>query len=104
MSKLWRTIVLTGVVVAALVAPSAASATITQIFGSVSCATQTATATVGQRWCGTSAGTTVPSFDGTPIDVTMAFPAEAAPDGNYPVVGIYHGWGGSKIVPSRRND
>jgi hypothetical protein len=100
MSKLWRTIVLTGVVVAALVAPSAASATIMQIFGSVSCATQTATATAGQRWCGTSAGTTVPSFDGTPIDVTMAFPAESAPDGNYPVVGIYHGWGGSKIVPS----
>ena len=100
MSKYWRTVVLTGVVVAALVAPSAASATITQIFGSVSCATQTATATVGQRWCGTSAGTTVPSFDGTPIDVTMAFPAEAAPDGNYPVVGIYHGWGGSKILPS----
>jgi hypothetical protein len=100
MSKLWRTIVLTGVVAAALIVPSVASATITQIFGSVSCATQTATATAGQRWCGTSGGTTVPSFDGTPIDVTAAFPAEAAPDNNYPVVGIYHGWGGTKITPS----
>jgi hypothetical protein len=100
MPKFWKTLVLAGVILGALIAPSMASATITQIFGSVSCATQTATATAGQRWCGTSAGTTVPSFDGTPIDVTMAFPAESGADNNYPVVGIYHGWGGTKITPS----
>ncbi|MHB8242407.1 MAG: acetylxylan esterase [Solirubrobacteraceae bacterium] len=88
------------VVVGVMVAPSAASATITQVFGSIPCTTQTAVATAGQRWCGASAGTTVPSFDGTPIDIAMAFPAESGADNNYPVIGIYHGWGGSKIVPS----
>ena len=99
MTKRFKLLVLLGVLVGLMV-PAAANATITQIFGSVSCATQTATATAGQRWCGTASGTTVPSFDGTPIDVTMAFPAESGPDNNYPVVGIYHGWGGTKITPS----
>jgi hypothetical protein len=87
-------------VVAGLMVPAAANATITQIFGSVSCTTQTTGAQTGQRWCGTSAGTTVASFDGTPIDVAMAFPVESGSDNNYPVVGIYHGWGGSKVTPS----
>ncbi len=57
-------------------------------------------ATAGQRWCGNSAGTTVPVWDGTPIDVSVAFPAAIGSDNNYPVVGIYHGWGGIKITPS----
>ena len=56
--------------------------------------------TIGQRWCGNSAGTTVPSWDGTPIDVSVAFPPATGADNNYPVVGIYHGWGGTKITPS----
>ncbi len=99
MSKRFKLLVL-ACVLAGLMVPAAANATISQIFGSVSCATQGAGATAGQRWCGTSSGTTVASFDGTPIDVAMAFPAESAPDNNYPVVGIYHGWGGTKITPS----
>jgi hypothetical protein len=99
MSKRFKLLVL-ACVLAGLMVPAAANATITQIFGSISCATQPSGATAGQRWCGTSSGTTVPSFDGTPIDVAMAFPAEGSPDNNYPVVGIYHGWGGSKITPS----
>ena len=45
----------------------------------------------------TRAGTTVPTWDGTPIDVAVAFPAATGSDNNYPVVGIYHGWGGTKI-------
>ena len=34
-----------------------------------------------------------------PIDAAVAFPPEPAtgPDGPYPVIGIYHGWGGSKL-------
>jgi hypothetical protein len=41
----------------------------------------------------------VHSFDGAPIDVNVTLPAEPAtgPDGNYPLVGIFHGWGGSKL-------
>src|SRR4051794_25759207 len=42
-----------------------------------------------------------PTCDGPPIDVWVASPPAPAsgPDGPYPVIGLYHGWGGSKIVP-----
>jgi predicted acyl esterase len=42
---------------------------------------------------------TVPTFDGVPIDVNVALPPEPAssPDGPYPLVMAFHGWGGSKI-------
>jgi len=71
------------------------------------------TGTVGQRWCGSlpasattglsaalpPARSTVKTFDGVPLDVNVAFPPDPAPadDGPYPVVGMYHGYGGSKI-------
>jgi Acetyl xylan esterase (AXE1) len=99
-SKRFKLLVFASLLLGLLLVPAAANATITSIFGSIPCTTQTATATVGQRWCGASSGTTVSSFDGTPIDVAMAFPAESGSDNNYPVVGIYHGWGGTKITPS----
>ena len=100
MSKLRKLFALSAVVVGLLVVPSVASATISSVFGTITCTTQPSGATAGQRWCGASSNTTTPSFDGTPIDVAMAFPVESGPDNNYPVVGIYHGWGGSKITPS----
>jgi hypothetical protein len=100
MSKLRKLFALSVVVVGMLVVPSVASATISSIFGTITCTTQPSGATAGQRWCGASANTTTPSFDGTPIDVAMAFPVESGSDNNYPVVGIYHGWGGSKVTPS----
>jgi Acetyl xylan esterase (AXE1) len=99
MSKLRKMFALSAVVVGLLVVPSVASATISSVFGTIPCTVQTG-ANAGQRWCGEKAGATVPSFDGTPIDVAMAFPAESGSDNNYPVIGIYHGWGGSKITPS----
>ena len=39
------------------------------------------------------------TFDGAPIDVNVAFPPTPAsgPDGNFPIVGVFHGWGGSKF-------
>jgi hypothetical protein len=83
-----------------LAAPSAANATISSVFGTVTCTEQISGATAGQRWCGNSAGTTVSSFDGTPIDVAVGFPVATGSDKNYPLVGIYHGWGGTKITPS----
>ncbi len=100
MSKRWKMLALFSFVVLGLLAPSVASATITQVFGSVTCTTQTTGASAGQRWCGNSTGTTVPSWDGTPIDVSVGFPAATGSDDNYPLVGIYHGWGSSKILPS----
>jgi hypothetical protein len=41
----------------------------------------------------------VRSFDGVPVDVDVAFPPAPAQgaDGNYPMVGVFPGWGGSKI-------
>ncbi len=92
-----RKLVVLSVVILGLAAPSAASASITSVFGTVTCETQGS----GQRWCGNSEGTSVPSWDGTPIDVSVAFPPASGPDNNYPVVGIYHGYGGTKIKPSK---
>jgi hypothetical protein len=100
MSKLWRAIVLVGGLAAVLVVPAAANAAIGSVFGTVTCTEQTTGATTGQRFCGNSAGSTVSSFDGTPIDVAVGFPVASGEDKNYPVVGIFHGWGGSKITPS----
>jgi hypothetical protein len=83
---------------AGLLVPPAADAAIPSVMGgAVSCTVQAN----GQRFCGTGAAT-VASFDGVPIDVSVAFPPAPAsgPDGPYPVIGIYHGWGGSKIVPT----
>jgi hypothetical protein len=94
-----RLLLLSGVI-AALLVPSVASATITSVFGTVSCTTQTSGETAGQRWCGSTAGTTVPSWDGTKIDVSVAFPPATGADDDYPVIGIYHGWGSTKILPS----
>ncbi len=99
MSKRLKLLIL-ACVLAGLMVPAAANATITQVFGSVTCTTQPSGATAGQRWCGNTSNTTVASFDGTPIDISVGLPVEASPDNNYPVVGIYHGWGGTKITPS----
>jgi hypothetical protein len=101
MSKLRRLLVLSLVVAGLLAIPAVASATITEVFGtSVKCTTQASGATAGQRWCPNSGAATVPVWDGTPIDVSVAFPVATESDKNYPVVGIYHGWGGTKITPS----
>ncbi len=100
MSKLLKAFVLSGVIVGLLAIPAAASATITSVFGSVTCTTQGAGASEGQRWCGNTAGTTVPTWDGTPIDVSVAFPPATGADNDYPVVGVYHAWGSTKILPS----
>ena len=32
-----------------------------------------------------------------PLDVNVGFPPEAGSDAGWPVVGIYHGWGGTKL-------
>lgn len=78
----------------------------TSVFdGGVSCTTQSGGASDGQTWCGTGqhnqnadVRSTVESFDGVPIDVNVAFPDEAEHGtGPYPLVYIFHGYGGGKI-------
>src|ERR1700720_1146543 len=86
------------VVLGLLAVPPVAGAAISEVFGtSVKCTTQPSGASAGQRWCPSSGAATVPVWDGTPIDVSVAFPVASGSDSNYPVVGIYHGWGGTKI-------
>lgn len=114
-----RKFVVSIVAVAALaIAPAAnADAGISEVMGGdLQCATVTAEGNVsgslGQRWCGSkpvsttttlsnplpSDRSTVKTFDGVPLDVNVAFPPQSGPtDGPYPIVGIYHGYGGSKV-------
>ncbi len=93
-----RRMLVAAALAAGLLVPSAAEAAIPSVMGgAVACAVQGN----GQRFCGTGVAT-VASFDGTPIDVSVAFPPAPAsgPDGPYPAIGLYHGWGGSKIALS----
>src|SRR3954462_8322140 len=86
------------VVVAGLV-PSTADAAIPQVFTKTASPVNCVVQASGQRFCGTSTAQ-IPSFDGIPLDVSVAFPpapTDGSPDGPYPVVGLYHGWGGTKL-------
>jgi len=83
------------VVLGSLAWSASASAVITTPFGpgtGVTCAPD-----AGDRLC----GGIVESFDGAPIDVNLRLPAAPAnpldPDGPYPLVMVFHGWGGSKL-------
>jgi Acetyl xylan esterase (AXE1) len=84
-----------------LLAPSAQAAIPDVFGGAVTCSV----AGDGVRECGvvssdSGAGTrsTAPSWDGTPIDVKVAFPPDPGPgaDGNYPLIIWGHGYSGSK--------
>lgn len=78
--------------VLAVAVPSADAAVSSVFGGAVPCQTQSD----GVRFCG-GTNTTVPSFDGVPIDVNVALPpASTADDDGYPLVMLFHGWGGSK--------
>jgi predicted acyl esterase len=73
----------------------AAHAEVTSVFdGAVACSTEAD----GTRFCGGS-NTTVPTFDGVPIDVNVALPPApaAGTDGDYPLVMVFHGYGGSEF-------
>ncbi len=91
-----RKLVLVSVIFGSLLASSSAQAAIPSALG-ITC---TPNPTDGVRECGNTAPrSTAASFDGTPIDVNVAFPPAPAsgPDGPYPLVIIGHGYGGSKI-------
>jgi predicted acyl esterase len=97
-------------VVAALaflaIAPSA-HASITSVFSNtaapIPCAVQANSVRLcDQTIAGNPGGTsrsTIPTFDGVPIDVRVAFPPEPAsgPDGPYPLMMLFHGYAGAKL-------
>ena len=107
MRKLW---VLLGALVTLACAPAAAQAAIPSVFNGeaaggagIACVPQE-----GVRFCeGSSPGnelppgpdTRVPGVGGVPIDVNVALPAEppSGTDGNYPLLMMFHGYGGSKL-------
>ena len=99
-----RLAVLAGVL-GGLLVPSAAQAAIPNIpngaGGNITCTVQSG-ANAGQRHCSGIFTT----FDGAPIDINVGFPPAPAsgPDGNFPIVGMFHGWGGSKLGHERRLD
>ncbi len=94
-----RKLIAVSVVFAGLVFAPAANATIDSVFnGDVSCTVQGD----GVRFCSNtdpSPRSTTKTFDGVPIDVNVAFPKapDSGPDGNYPLIMMFHGYGGSKI-------
>lgn len=72
----------------------------------VACEVQGAGQYADQRWCGSGVfrnppgpASTVESFDGVPIDVNVAFPPapQSGPDGPYPLMMVFHGYGGGKL-------
>ena len=97
-----RALAATAAVAAALAVAPAAHAAIPGIpagadggGGQIAC-TEQAGPNAGERFCSGIFTT----FDGvTPIDINVGFPPAPAsgPDGNYPIVGVFHGWGGSKL-------
>ncbi len=76
------------------VSPAPSEAAVTSVFdGKVPCTVEPD----GVRFCG-GADTAVETFDGVPIDVNVALPPEPAggQDGDYPLMMMFHGWGGSE--------
>jgi predicted acyl esterase len=93
------TVFTTALAAGLIAAPAGAGAAIPDVFdGEIACVDQGAAAN-HVRFCG-GEDTTVPTWDGiTPIDVNVALPPEptSGNDGPYPMVMIFHGWGGSKV-------
>jgi predicted acyl esterase len=88
-----RKLVLVSVVFGSLLVASSAQAAIGSALG-VTCTPSGD----GVRECGsTSPRSTSPSWDGTPIDVNIAFPPASGSDTNYPLIIVGHGYGGSKV-------
>src|SRR3954447_2267710 len=88
-----KTRVLATTLISLLLSVTTAHAAVDSVLGSVKCSPQADQA--GVRQC----SGLVHSFDGAPIDVNVTLPAEPAtgPDGNYPLIGMFHGWGGTKL-------
>jgi predicted acyl esterase len=80
-------------VIGALVIAPAAHAAFSSVYGgTIPCAAQPLNGNV--RACGGTTNT----WDGTKIDVNVFLPpATGGAEGPYPTIGVFHGWGGTKI-------
>ena len=78
---------------ASLIATPSADAAIPQVFTKTATPITCTVQASGQRFCSGQ----ITSWDGIPLDVNVGFPPEGTPDAAWPVIGIYHGWGGSKL-------
>jgi predicted acyl esterase len=76
--------------IAALAFPATAAAAGPTPFGKLSCVAQE-----GVRYCPGSVATRVPTFDGVPLDVNVALPADQST--NLPLAVLSHGYGGHKL-------
>src|SRR3954471_9673833 len=98
--RMRRMLSVAAVVAAGALSPSTADAAITQGFTKTTTPINRTGQASGQRFCGTSTAQIL-SWDWIPLDVSVAFPpapTDGGPDGPYPVIGIYHGWGGTKLA------
>src|SRR4051812_22148988 len=99
-----KTRALTAVALLTLALSPSAHAKVDSVLGGLTCTPQPDQGNV--RQC----GGIVHTFDGAPIDVNVTLPPEPASvargdtsgaplaiDGNYPLLGMFHGWGGSKL-------
>jgi len=68
--------------------------TIDRVFDRIAC-----TPADGMRFCEGSIETRVPSFDGVPLDVNVAFPANSIAEAPFPLVVRMHGYNGTKDGP-----
>jgi dienelactone hydrolase len=103
-----KLVLLVSVIAGSLLLAPSAQAEITEVFATAGPGSGIDCNVVGQqRQCGTDASddtqpdgdrSTTPSWDGTPIDVKVAFPADPSPatDGDYPLIIAGHGYGGQK--------
>ena len=84
-------------VAAGLIAPPSADAAIPQVFTKTATPINCTVQAIGQRFCRRTAQ--IRRWDGIPLDVNGRVPARAGDaDGAWPVIGIFHGWGGSKLA------
>lgn len=83
----------------ALFADVPAQAAITSVFSNTPTPVPCAVQANGVRLCSALPRSTVKTFDGVPVDVTVAFPPQPAsgPDGPYPLVMMFHGYAGAKL-------
>ncbi len=101
MQRVMRRTAILAAVIGVFAVPAAAQGAIPNIpngaGGDITCTVQGG-ANAGQRHCSGIFTT----FDGAPIDINVGFPPAPAsgPDGNFPIVGMFHGWGGSKLGPT----
>jgi hypothetical protein len=95
-SRRSRSLIAAVAVTVAALGAGTANAEIAEVFGGQISCKQLAES--GVRYCGGSAATRIRSFDGQPLDLSVAFPKapEHGPDGPHGLLIVSHGYGNAK--------